>query len=52
MSKRDFLDNLSVACNLFVHGGVTTDGRHLDPAAEIRRWPYIRVRTEREYKAG
>jgi hypothetical protein len=30
MSKRDFLDNLRVARNLFVHGGVTTDSRHLD----------------------
>ena len=25
MNKRDFLDNLRVARNLFVHGGVTTD---------------------------
>jgi hypothetical protein len=33
MSKRHFLDNLRVARNLFVHGGVTTDSRHLDPAA-------------------
>jgi hypothetical protein len=36
MSKRDFLDNLRVARNLFVHGGVTTDSRHLDPAASTR----------------
>ena len=33
MSKREFLDNLRVARNLFVHGGVATDSRHLDPAA-------------------
>jgi hypothetical protein len=36
MSKRDFLDNLRVARNLFVHGGVTTDSRHLDPVALAR----------------
>ncbi len=33
MSKREFLDNLRVARNLFVHGGVTADSRHLDPVA-------------------
>ena len=32
MSKKDFLDNVRVARNLFVHGGVTTDSRHLDAA--------------------
>ncbi len=36
MSKREFLDNLRVARNLFVHGGVTADNRHLDPAALTR----------------
>jgi hypothetical protein len=36
MSKSEFLDNLRVARNLFVHGGVTTDSRHLDPAALAR----------------
>ncbi len=36
MSKRDFLDNLRVARNLLVHGGVTTDSRHLDPDASAR----------------
>jgi|SRR5579884_2815091 len=36
MSKRDFLDNLRVARNLLVHGGVTTDSRHLDAAALTR----------------
>jgi hypothetical protein len=36
MSKRDFLDNLRVARNLFVHGGAATDRRHLDPAALTR----------------
>ena len=33
MNKRDFLDNLRVARNLFVHGRVTTDSRHLNSAA-------------------
>ena len=33
MSKRDFLDNLRVARNLFVHGSVSTDSRYLDAAA-------------------
>ncbi len=33
MSKRDFLDNVRVARNLFVHPRVYTDSRHLDPAA-------------------
>lgn len=32
MSKRDFLDNLRVARNLFVHGGVTPESPPLDPA--------------------
>jgi hypothetical protein len=36
MSKRDFLDNLRVARNLLVHGGVTTDCRRLDSAALSR----------------
>jgi hypothetical protein len=33
MGKRDFLDNVQVARNLFVHSRVYTDSRHLDPAA-------------------
>jgi hypothetical protein len=33
MSKRNFLNHLYVARNLLVHGGVTTNNRHLDPAA-------------------
>jgi hypothetical protein len=33
MSKRDFLDNVRVARNLFVHGRATGDSRQLDPAA-------------------
>ncbi len=33
MSKMDFLDNLRLARNLIVHGRVTADSRHLDPAA-------------------
>lgn len=36
MSKRDFLDNLRRARNLFVHGRATSDSRHLDPAALTR----------------
>src|SRR5439155_20423682 len=30
--KKDFLDNLRVARNLFGHARVSTDGRNLDPA--------------------
>ena len=33
MSKRGFLDNLRVARNLLMHGGVTAGSRHLDAAA-------------------
>jgi hypothetical protein len=36
MSKRDFLDNLRVARNLLVHGGVSADHLRLDPAALTR----------------
>jgi hypothetical protein len=36
MSKRDFLDNIRRARNLFVHGRLTTDSRHLDSVALTR----------------
>ncbi len=36
MSKRDFLNNLRVARNLFVHPRVYTDSRHLDPNASTQ----------------
>ncbi len=36
MSKKDFLDNVRLARNLFVHGHATSDSRHLDPAALTR----------------
>jgi hypothetical protein len=36
MSKKDFLDNVRIARNLVMHGGVSTDGRRLDPAALTR----------------
>jgi hypothetical protein len=35
-SRRDFLENVRVARNLFVHGRATSDSRRLDPAASTQ----------------
>jgi hypothetical protein len=52
MSKRDFLDNLRVARNLFVHGGASTDGRRLDPAALTRAAIWLTPSSVKGFRVG